>query len=38
MIKTEKGANPKRLLAIGNKLRVAVGEMGGGLESLGDRH
>ena len=37
--KIREGGEPyKRLLTIGNKLRVAGGEGGGGMGSLGDGH
>ena len=37
-MKPERKTNHKRLLIIGNELRVAGGEAGGGMGSLGDGH
>ena len=36
--KLERKANHERLLTLGNKQRVAEGEVGGEMEPLGDGH
>ena len=37
-MKSERETNHMRLLTIGNKLKVAGGEVNGGLGKLGDKH
>ena len=36
--KSEREINHERLLTLGNKLRAAEGEVGGGMGKLGDGH